>query len=309
MTPSGGMATCSTGVDHDFGPKNEQLGGFGANQNNVIGPTLLNGIEISHGWDPAKQDTSTKWVNMNNHVEGNWIGFRIDGSYSASYRSGKNPPNSNDANGVNVYDGCSNNVVDGNWIGSAYDGINTMVSNCSGNVIRNNTIGVSPLGQAAPMAGWGVHVRQGTFGDLIQNNVIRNATLGGIGLTSGNERRIKITGNIVSNTNGPAILLTAVSGSAAPGSNNLFAAPVVTLATTVAVSGTGIAGSTVEVYQASRSAGRSGLPIAYLGTGTVAVDGTWTVPVTVAANARVTALEIATNNNTSQLGTNVTATF
>ena len=305
MTPSGAAATCGTGVDHDFGPKGEQLGGFGTNEKNVIGPTLLNGVEISHGWDPGHQDTSTKWVNMNIHVEGNWIGFKMDGSYDAAYRSGQSKPSSNDANGVNIYDGCSNNVVDGNFIASVYDGVNTMVSNCFDNTIQNNTIGVSPKGQAAPMNWWGVHVRQGTYGTVIRNNVIRNAVLGGIGLVTGNERLIEITRNIVSDTSGPAIHLEPAGGSSAPGSDNLYASPVITAASATSVSGTGIAGSTVEVYQASRSAGQSGLPIAYLGTGSVAGNGTWTIPVSAPQNSNVTALEIAPNGNTSQLGLNV----
>ena len=293
MTPSGAAANCSSGIDHDFGPKATQIGGFGTNQKNVIGPSLLNGVEISHGWDPAKQDTSDKWVNMNIHVEGNWIGFRMDGSYNANYRSGLNNPGSGDnGNGINIYDGCKQNVADGNYIASGYDGINTMRPNCSNNTIQNNIIGTSPLGQAAPMSWWGIHVRLSTTDDLILNNNISNATKGGIGLSSietgGNvsagERRIRITRNIVSNTNGPAIYLTPTNGSDAPGSNAMYASPVITAATTTNVSGTGIAGSTVEVYSASRLAGQSGLPSAFLGTGTVAGDGTWSIPVTAATS-------------------------
>ena len=150
---------------------------------------------------------------------------------------------------------------------------------------------------------WGVHVRQGTYGTLIKNNTIRNAALGGIGLVTGNERTIEITRNIVSNTSGPAISPRADAGQLTrPGSNNLYAAPVITATSTTSVSGTGIAGSTVEVYQASRTAGQSGLPIAYLGNGTVAGNGSWTVPVSVANNTQVTALEIAPNGNTSRAG-------
>ena len=318
MTPSGGQATCSTGVDHDFAPNGTQIGGFGTNEKNVIGPTLLNGVEISHGWNPVTKQQDTAWLNKNIHIEGNWIGFRMDGSYSASYRSGLNNPGTADnGNGINIYDGCLNNVANGNYIASAYDGINTMRPNCSGNSIINNVIGVSPLGQAAPMSWWGIHVRLSTYDDLVQGNTIRNATKGGIGLTSvesgvsgsGGERYIRISQNIISDTNGPAIYLTPSSGSDAPGSNNLYASPVITTATTASVSGTGIAGSTVEVYQASRNAGLSGLPIAYLGSGTVANDGTWTVPITIAQNTQVTALEIAPNGNTSMLGTNVAVTY
>ena len=235
-----------------------------------------------------------------------------------NYRSGQNNPGTGDnGNGVNVYDGSSRTIVDGNYIASVYDGVDTMRPNCSNNTIQSNIIGISPLGQPAPMSWWGIHVRLSTFDDLILNNNISNATKGGIGLSSietGNnvsagERRIRITRNIVSNTNGPAIYLTPTSGSDAPGSNALYASPVITSATTTTVAGTGIAGATVEVYQASRLAGQSGLPSAFLGTGTVAGDGTWSIPVTAAQNSRVTALEIAPNGNTSMLGTNLNVTF
>ena len=217
MTPSGARSTCHTGVDHDFGPKATQIGGFDANELNVIGPTTRNGVEISHGWDPNGQDTSTKWLNMDIHVEGNWIGFKIDGSYNAKFRSGNVKPTGYDGNGVNVYDGCKDNVVDGNYIGSVFDGINTQTPNCFDNVIQNNIIGVSPKGQAAPMNWWGIHVRQGTYGTLIKNNTIRNAVLGGIGLVTGNERTIEITRNIVSNTSGPAIHLSRPVTARRPG--------------------------------------------------------------------------------------------
>ena len=37
-----------------------------------------------------------------------------------------------------------------------------MSPNATGNIVRDNIIGVSPLGQAAPLTGWGVKVRSGT---------------------------------------------------------------------------------------------------------------------------------------------------
>lgn len=311
MTPAGGRASCQTAIDYNFGPKDNLVGGFGNNEKNVTGPTSLNGVEISHGWDPDGNDTSNKWVNMRNHVDGNWIGFRNNGNYDADYRAGQNNPGASgdNGNGVNVYDGCRDNVVDGNWIASGYDGVNTMRSNCFNTEIRNNIIGLSPNGQPAPLNRWGINVRQGTTEHYVHDNVIRNAASGGIGLSTGNERRIRISRNLVFDTNGPAILLTAAGGSSAPGSNNMFASPVITSATTSLVQGTGTAGATVEVFRASRPAGQSGLPAEFLGSATVAGNGTWSVPVTVATNQRVTASQIATNGHTSMLGTNVTANF
>ena len=84
--------------------------------------------------------------------------------------------------------------------------------------------------------------------------------------------------------------------------------PVITSATTLSVSGTGHNGATVELYRASRPAGQSGLPSAYVGSAVVA-SGAWTISVSLSAGDVVTALQIAPNGNTSMLGTNIAATF
>ncbi|MEX0741903.1 MAG: hypothetical protein WD079_03840, partial [Phycisphaeraceae bacterium] len=184
MTPSGmGEATCSTGIDHNFGPKSNLEGGLGTNEKNIIGRTTLNGIEVSHGWDRDHVDFSTKWQNNNNRVIGNWIGFRGDGSYRASFRSGQNNPNSNDQNGINFYDGSNFNLAEGNWIASVWDGINLMSPNSTGNTVRNNIIGESPLGQAAPLGRYGINVRNNTRSNVIEGNTIRHAGVYGIALT------------------------------------------------------------------------------------------------------------------------------
>jgi PKD repeat protein len=88
----------------------------------------------------------------------------------------------------------------------------------------------------------------------------------------------------------------------------MLASPVITSATTVTVSGTGINNATVELYRASRPAGQSGLPTAYLGSAVVA-GGSWSINVSLSTGDRVTALQIAANNNTSMLSTNVAASF
>src|SRR4029077_20433368 len=78
--------------------------------------------------------------------------------------------------------GSLNNVVHGNYVASVYDGITLMSGNSYGNVVRNNTIGVSTLGQAAPLTRWGVVARLNTKDHQVIGNTIRNAGLGGIGL-------------------------------------------------------------------------------------------------------------------------------
>jgi CSLREA domain-containing protein len=310
-TPTGTnttSASCSTAIDHDHGPKNNLVGGSGTNERNIIGRTSLNGIEFSHGWDPSGFDDATWQVNDNRAI-GNWVGFRHDGSYDSTFRSGQNNPGGGDnGNGINVYDGSNNNLVEGNYVASVYDGIQTMSSNSTGNIIRNNIIGQSPLGQAAPLTRWGMVARLSTRSHLMEGNTVRNAAAGGIGLTHAAVRFIRMSKNIISNTTGPAIFLQPDAANPSIGANNLQAPPVITSATTISVSGTGVNGATVEVYRADRPAGQSGLPVEYLGSAVVS-GGAWTVPVSVAQGDRVTALQTPTNGNTSTLSVNVATTF
>ena len=323
IRPGGvGTATCSSAIDHNFGPKFNLFGGAGPNEKNVIGPTTLQGIEYSHGWNPAGPpgQTDPVYAITDNRSIGNWVGFRGDGSYDASYRSGLNASSSDNAQGINVYDGTLNNLIEGNYVASVYDGIQIQSPNATGNIVRNNIIGVSPLGQAAPLTGWGIKIRWGTRFDVVEGNQIQNAALGGIGLilttNSGQPTspayNIKLTKNIIGGTNGPAIDLRGVAGpdpndvgDADDGSNTLFNTPIITSALHNAIGGTGFAGATVEVYKASRPAGQYGLPTEYLGAATVTAGGTWTLPVALLEGDRVTALQFKPDGNTSELSPNV----
>jgi CSLREA domain-containing protein len=317
--PSGfTAATCNTGIDHDFGPKNGLIGGTGVNERNIIGPTQLQGIEYSHGWNPATQNTahdySDTWTIRGNQAIGNWVGFRGDGSYDASFRSGQVLSSSDNGEGINVYDGSSGNLIEGNWIAAKYDGINTMAPTAHGNVFRGNIIGTSPTGQAAPLTGWGIKVRWATTDAIIEANVIRNAALGGIGLVAVDNTgkpqavayHIRITRNLVTLTAGPVIFLgQSPSGQTPAGGNNLVAAPVVTKATTAVVRGTGIPGATMEVYQATRKNG-AGVTKKYLGSTIVKANGNWKFAVSgITAGQYVSALQIRPDNDTSPVAKNL----
>jgi hypothetical protein len=109
-----------------------------------------------------------------------------------------------------------------------------------------------------------------------------------------------MSGNIITDTAGPAIdLFGDANASVQP--------PVITTATTSTIAGTATAGSRVEVYRATRPAGQSGLPEVFLGAATAAGNGTWSMatPGGVSSGQRVTALQIRTDNNTSELSANV----
>ncbi|MDQ3127922.1 MAG: hypothetical protein M3Q66_05630, partial [Chloroflexota bacterium] len=170
VSPSGATAICSTGIDHNFGPKNGLIGGTGTNERNVFGPSKLQGIEYSHGYNPTGPpgtDFSITYQINNNRAIGNWVGFKADGSYAAAYRSAQNSSTSDNGQAINVYDGANDNLVEGNYVASAYDGIQTMAPTAARNIIRNNIIGESPRGEAAPLTGWGLVARWGTTGHTI----------------------------------------------------------------------------------------------------------------------------------------------
>ena len=316
MKPSGATAFCYSGVDHNFGPKETLVGGDDPNERNIIGPTTLQGIEVSHGWDPKLpygSDTATTYQVNANRIIGNWVGFRADGSYAANYRSGYNVSNGDNANGINVYDGTNDNVIARNFVASVFDGIQVMSSNSQGNIVRGNIIGESPLGEAAPLTGWGIVVRWGTRWDQVVNNTIRHAERGGVGLLNVTNYglavavayNVRISHNIVSHTSGPAIHLASIQASPSETANDTTRPPVIEEATTDLVRGTGAPGATVEVYRASRDASASGLPVEHLGDTTVGDGGGWRLDVTgLAEGDRVTALQIRPDENTSELSGN-----
>jgi len=300
MTPNGtSIATCDVGTDYTFGPKHNLIGGTDAGDGNVYGASTQQCIEFAHD---NGVETSDEWHNNSNSIIGNWLGFRADGSYSSAFRCGSNTynPSANDSNGINIADGSGYNLVQDNYIASWYDGVNIMMPNETGNVVLDNTIGVSPLGQAAPLLQYGVHFRTHAKGDQVIGNTIRNAGVYGIALMGSDIVNILISHNIITNMSGAAIHLDA-------GANNKITPPVIKSGTTVQVTGTAVAGTTVEVYQASRAAGSAGLPAAFVGQAVTASNGNWTASVAgLQSGDHVTALQIRPDNNTSALATNVT---
>jgi CSLREA domain-containing protein len=323
IAPAGGVAACNIGVDVGFGPKGTVVGGDDPAERNVIGPTYLEGIELAHGWDPALPwgtDTSTTWQVNESRVVGNWIGFRADGTYDPGYRSGQEFSRKDNGNGINAYDGVNDSLIAGNWVASVYDGIQLQAPNAQRNVVRGNTIGVSPAGEAAPLTGWGIVVRWNTRFHVVANNVIRHADQGGIGLLRttntgadvGPAANIVISRNIVTDSSGIAIDLfgergpdPSDEGDGDVGANTLLNAPGITLVDTGLVTGTAVADATVEVYRATRAEGQNGLPIEFLGEALAAADGTWQVAVVGLDHGdRVAALQISPDGNTSELSPN-----
>ncbi len=308
INPYGGDAACSAAEDHNFGPKFGLIGGNGPNERNVVGHTLLQAIEYSHGWNPKlppRADNSTKYQINGNRLIGNWLGFKADGSYKKAWRSGEIGQFDNGQT-VNVYDGSNRTLVENNWMSSVNDGVTLAAYVTSGNIIRGNHIGISPTGEAAPMPGWGVKIRWGSSHNQVVGNTISNTGAGGIGFVDPSPYNDLISRNIVTNTSGPAIYLTPDKSRPGTGADALVPAPIIRHASKAVVAGTGIAGASVEVYRADRGVGASGLPVAFIATGTVDGSGHWSLKVSGLTNGdRVTALQIRPDENTSPLGANV----
>jgi CSLREA domain-containing protein len=306
MRPNGGTSPCSTGIDMDFGPQSNVVGGTGPNELNFVGPTLLNGIELSHGWDPSTNHVSKpEWQINFNQVVGNWVGFRVDGSYDPNYVSAQYAPSADNGQALHMHNGSNYNVFDSNYVAAAYDGVTIAMNDCTGDVVRNNIIGVSPLGQPAPLRRYGIYFALNTQGHTVESNVIRNVSTAGIALIDFDVQRILLTKNIVSDTNGPAIYEAQDPNNPGTGANNLLAPPQISSANPASVNGTGIAGATVELFRASKPAGQSGLPIAYVGSAIVATDGTWAMATSLQQGDSVTATEAISNGNTSVLSSNL----
>jgi len=305
VRPDGGTAICQTAVDFDFGPKNALVGGSNPNEGNVVGPTCCNSVELSHGWDPSGVDTSAKWHISGNRIIGNWLGFKVDGSYDPSYRSAQSVPTFDNGQAVNVYDGSYNNVIQGNYIASVYDGITVASLNTTGNIVQGNIIGTSPLGQPAPLAGWGAYLRWDTDIHSFIGNHISNAATGGIGLIESNVTRITLSQNIVDSTSGPAIYFAPDPNDPTTGANGLFAAPSFS-ATPLLVSGSAVPNATVEVYRSQGTAGQAAMPIAYLGSTVASGAGAWSVIGLSLNNGDVlTALQTRADGTSSLLARNV----
>ncbi len=305
MSPSGAIATCDVGIDHDFGPRDDLVGGDAPGEANIIGRTRWEGIELSHGFDRYGDDDAA-WRITGNRIIGNWVGFRMNGRYDARYRSGYQA-GTTDSAGIHVWDGSTGNVIARNHVASVFDGIRVRSSTSGKNQVTDNVVGVSPLGERAPMSGWGISLSQGLPSATLRGNVLRNAHKGGVGLLDANVVHVRITDLIVGGTSGPAIHLTR---SGKHGANHLLAAPHVSSAvrasTHTVVRGTARAGATVQVYRSGRGVGASGLPSRYLGEVRVPASGSWRLSVSgVTVGDRVTALQIRTNGDTSMMSVGV----
>lgn len=316
VTPTGAVGIYgNVGIDHNFGPKHDLIGGTGPLERNVIAGTNLNGVEFSHGWNPAlpaRQDNSEQFVIRGGRVLSNYLGFTVDGAYDPAYRTSncaKLAGCADNGQAVNIYDGVYDTTVEGNWLYSNLDGVQLMAPNSGGTVIRGNHIGVSPLGQAAPMLGWGVRLRWATANQQIVGNDIHATGLGGVGLVEDTVTNVRISRNTYDGGTGLPIDLVPTgalnpndAGDIDGGANSGLNFPEATSTTTAAIVGSASAGATIEVFRSTSAAGAPGTAAAFLGSTVADATGRFTITIpSLAVGDTVALSQIAADGNTSEI--------
>ena len=134
------------------GPRTGLIGGDGDHEHNVIGPTTLQGIEFSHGWDktlPWGTDTATTYQINDNSAIGNWVGFRMDGSYEPKLPL--RPQLLVRATTVRASTSTTAPTATTSCATTSrrpMTASRSMAPNATGNVVRGNIIGVAPNGDA-----------------------------------------------------------------------------------------------------------------------------------------------------------------
>lgn len=319
MSPSGTsiFTIGDNGVDHNFGPKNNVYGGFGALDRNVIAGANNDGVEFSHGWNQAfapRVDTSLPYQINDNQVLGNYIGVSPYGVYSSAYTVGKCFPGceaNDNGQGINIIDGSNRTIVDGNYINSLRSGVAITSPVSKGNIVRNNFIGTAPNGGAGNINRYGVWLSWQAQLNTVVNNKIANTGWAGIGLDGSAVYDNLLSMNTFKNVGYPGIDMfpmkqVNINGTQPLGADHATFYPVITNATTTSVSGTAMNNAIVEIYRTTNDPGLYGPGESFVGSTVASSSGAWSINATLPAGAIVTATATAyANINTSEFAQNV----
>ncbi len=338
-------ASCDD-VDHNAGPQHNQLGGLGDHERNVIVGGGCDGVEYSHGWNQAlapRADESAQWQVNDNTIQGNYIGFAPDGHYEYRFIEAQGRYDEQDGSGVNVIDVSNGNLVEGNWIATHVNGVQVFGFDTQNNIIRGNHIGISPLGTPAYIGYSGVSIRWHASNTQVIGNDIHNTGQrpdegppppnnpnapgcqqnlqnipdgcgAGIRVNESDDVENLISQNTFQNIgNGIGIDLAPIGvinpndpGDADTGANTMLNFPVITGATTAAISGTACINCRVEVSATTSPVGVNGYATSYIGAATANSTGNWTLPVgNLNVGDVVTSLAIDADGNTSEQSVDV----
>ncbi len=287
------------GIDVNFGPKANQIGGLGAMERNVISGNINDGVEISHGWNPTlppRQDVSLPFQLNGNRILGNVIGFRPDGSYDPLFRDGLCYPACaiDNGQGINIIDGANGTLVQGNWITAVKAGIQLTSLISTGNIITGNHIGTSPTGRLGPIEGFAVVIQQRTSGNVVSGNAIAGVKGSAIVIADSVTYDNTIIGNSFDRLGSLALDLfptgkVNVNGFKIAGHQPSLRYPVFRSVTRSRVRGSAPAGSTVQIYTSLKGPGYFGKAQRYLKTVTATSTGVFAARVNLRRGRWVTA--------------------
>jgi hypothetical protein len=291
-----GLPLGFSGVDIQFGAKNNLVGGSGVRERNVIsGAGIANGVDLSH-----TPDTS------GNRVVGNFVGTTPAGNATAPYTQ--------NFRGIVFKDGVEGNFVIDNVIGGTKNEALWVQFDINGpNFISGNHVGVALDGSAINNLKYGMFVQGHDF-QVIGNFFANNAS-GGILVTNepthpvGRSTRNKLSGNTFgSNGGGLAIDLnptgpTPNDGAGDPdtGPNTLLNYPILDPSSTTGATGKACGSCSIEIYKAFADGLGRGVGFKLAGVGNSAGNGTFSaVLCNVVVGDNIAAIAIDADGNTSE---------
>lgn len=283
------------GIDVNRGSSQNQVGGTGPGERNVVSGNMGNGVEVSH--------LSTT---VGNRVVGNFIGTDVTGNTGPAYAL-------NGASGVHIEDRVANNEIVENVIGNNADSGVWIEQGSTGTIVRGNQIGLSLDGSSIPNKDHGVLIVGGSSGSRIgPDNTIANSLVSGIVVRHADTDRNTITGNSIYANRSLGIDLDPVgsvnpndAGDVDAGPNEQLNFPVITMATPQLVAGSVCGGCTVEVFRADRGNGAYGQGKTFVGLATADSGGSFVATVSgVAEGDYVSASATDGSGNTSEFSLN-----
>ncbi len=305
LNPTGtdNLGNNNNGMDIQWGPSQNLIGGMGQYERNVFSGNGVAGFDFSHS-----QSTS------NNHLVGNFLGTDLTGTQGFSWTQNKQ--------GIIFKDDPINNYVYENVIsGNREDGIWHKHNYTGRNYIFNNKIGTGADGSVIGNGKNGMFLTGHDF-EIGPNNVFAGNTQHGIAITNyqgggANEPSSDSYGNHIFQNSffdngGLAIDINSdgVTSNDAndldTGPNGVLNFPIITSVSETNVSGTACANCKVEIYWTDAGPGTHGEGKFYLGETTTNGSGAFSLNMSLEPGTELTAIAIDQIENTSEFSENVT---
>ncbi len=301
LNPSGTARNVAAGygIDVQWGPSHNIIGGLGFRERNVISGNSYVAVDLSHN-----QRTS------NNFVSGNFMGTDLTGTQVFTYT----------ANGFGVLikdDPLHNHIHDNVIAGNTRDAI-WMKHNYNGrNYFYNNRVGVGANGETLGNAGRAMFLTGHNF-EIGPGNIFAGNRGGGIYISNylgsgpnddpDNSDENRIFQNSFYDNGGLAIDIEPAGfnvndeNDLDEGPNGLLNSPVITVANENEIAGTACASCIVEIYISDSLTSFYGEGRLYIGQATADGTGAFSFPITdqIQVGQMIVALAIDPAGNTSE---------